>query len=309
MIMHDLIIIGGGPAGITAGIYAARKNLDTLIITKDFMGQTGKASVVENWPGIEKISGPELMFKFKEHLESFKIKTIEGETTVVLEKNKDSFSVTTDKKNTFESKSVIITTGRNPRPLKVPGEEKYVGKGISYCAVCDAPMFSGKSVAIIGGGNSGFETAIEMAGRKSPKVYILEIGSKIMADEVLRNKVSGFDNIEVLTQAMLKEVRGGDFVKSITYLDRESKEEKELEVEGVFVEIGSIPVVDFVKGLAECNEKGEVIVNHKDCSTKTPGLFAAGDVTDVPYKQIIIAAGEGSKAALGAYSYLTDRNK
>lgn len=302
--MYDVIIIGGGPAGVTAGIYSARKDLKALMITKDFTGQTGKAATIENWPGTKEISGVELMAQFREHIDSLGLEISEGELASDLIKEGDVFKVKTGKDNEFESKSVIVTSGRNPRPLKVKGEDEYVGKGVSYCAVCDAPLFSGKSVAVIGGGNSGFETAIEMAGRKSPKVYLLEVASKVIADEVLQEKVKSLDNVEVLTGAILKEIKGDRFVKSIVYKDKESGDERELEVEGIFVEIGSIPVTDFVKGLADCNDKGEITINHRDCSTKTPGLFAAGDVTDVPYKQVVIAAGEGSKAALAVYDYL-----
>ena len=302
--MYDVIIIGGGPAGITAGIYAVRKDLKALLLTKDFIGQTGKAAFIENWPGTKEISGPELMNQFREHIDSLGLEFSEGELVSDLSKEGDVFKVRTEKDNKFESRAVIVTSGRNPRPLKVKGEKKYIGKGISYCAICDGPFFLGKRVAVIGGGNSSFETAIEMAGKKSPKVYILEITPKVTADEVLQERVKNLDNIDVLTNTILKEIKGDKFVKSIIYKDKKSGEEKELEVEGVFVEIGSIPVTDFIKELADYNNQGEIIVDHRDCSTKTPGLFAAGDVTDVPYKQIVIAAGEGSKAALAAYNYL-----
>jgi len=302
--MYDVIIIGGGPAGITAGIYAVRKDLKTLLLTNDFIGQAGKAAFIENWPGTKEISGVELMNRFKEHINSLGLEFSEGELVSDLSKEGDVFKVRTEKDNEFESRAIIVTSGRNPRPLKVKGEKKYIGKGISYCAICDGPFFLGKRVAVIGGGNSSFETAIEMAGRKSPKVYILEIAPKVIADEVLQERIKKLDNVDVLTNAILKEIKGDKFVKSIIYKDKKSGEEKELEVEGVFVEIGSIPATDFIKELADYNNQGEIIVDHRDCSTKTPGLFAAGDVTDVPYKQIVIAAGEGSKAALAAYNYL-----
>ncbi len=306
--MYDVMIIGGGPAGVTAGIYSARKNLKTVLITKDFTGQTGKAGVIENWPGTKETSGLELMTEFREHIDEFDLEILEGDVVSGLEKEGEVFKVMTGKGEEFESRSVIITSGRNPRPLKAKGEQEYIGKGVSYCAICDAPLFSGKTVAVIGGGNSGFETAIEMAGRKSPKIYILEMTPKVPADEILQKKVEKLGNIEVFTQAMLKEIKGDRFVKSIVFDDRRSNEERELEVEGVFVEIGSIPVTDFIKDLVDLNERGEIVVDHGNCSTKTPGLFAAGDVTDVPYKQIVIAAGEGSKAALGAYDYIKNLN-
>ncbi len=302
--MYDLVIIGGGPAGVTAGIYAVRKNLKVLMITKDFTGQAGKASVIENWPGIKKISGLELMDQFREHANHLGLEVIEEEVASKIDKKGNEFKIKTDKGNEFDTKSVIIASGRNLRPLKVKGEEKYIGKGVSYCAVCDAPLFSRKKVAIIGGGNSGFETAIEMAGRNAPKIYILEMTPRVVADEALQKEVEEMENIELFTRAILKEIRGDNFVRSIIYEDKKSGEERELEVEGVFVEIGSIPVTDFLKNLADCNNKGEIMIDHKSCATKTPGLFAAGDVTDIPYKQIVIAAGEGSKAALAVYDYL-----
>ncbi len=302
--MYDLIIIGGGPAGITAGIYAARKKIKTLILSKDFIGQTGKAGVVENWPGIKIITGPELMSQFISHLDEFEIDKKEGYLISSLEKKDNAFHLTTDKGEAFEAKSIIVATGRNPRPLRVPGEKEYLGKGISYCAICDAPMFAKKTVAVVGGGNSGFETAIEMATKHSAKVYLLEVASKPIADESLQEEVSKNDNIELITGALLKEVKGNNFVESIIYINKETKEEKELEVQGLFVEIGSVPAVDFLKDLATYNDAGEVEIDHNTCETKTPGLFAAGDATNIKGKQVIIAAGEGSKAALSVYSYL-----
>ncbi len=302
--MYELIIIGGGPAGITAGIYAARKKIKTLILSKDFVGQAGKANIIENWPGIKTIAGPELMSQFMSHLDEFDIEKKEGYLVSILEKRNDVFYLTTDMGEVFESKAVIVATGRNPRPLKVPGEKEYLGKGISYCAVCDAPMFAKKKVAVVGGGNSGFETAIEMATKHLAKVFLLEVASKPIADESLQEEVKNNNNIEVITGALLKEIKGKTFVESVVYTDKNTKEDKELEVQGVFVEIGSVPAVDFLKDLATCNEVGEIEIDHNSCQTKTDGLFAAGDVTNIKGKQVVIAAGEGSKAALSVYSYL-----
>ncbi len=302
--MYELIIIGGGPAGITAGIYAARKKIKTLIIAKDFMGQAGKASIVENWPGTIKTSGPELMQSFKNHLDNYDIEISEGEAIINIEKRNKTFLILTDKKREVTSETLIISSGKNPRPLKVPGEEKFTGKGVSYCAICDAPLFSNKTVAVVGGGNSGFETALEMAEKYSPKVYILESSLRINADEYLQEKAEKNEKIEVIKGAMLKEIKGDRFVESINYKNIKLNEEKELKVQGVFVEIGSIPVTNFLKDLVDYNEKGEIKINHGNCETKTEGLFAAGDVTDVRDKQIIVASGEGSKAALSVYSYL-----
>lgn len=301
--MYDLIIVGGGPAGITAGIYAARKNLKTILITRNFTGQTGRAGVIENWPGAIEVMGPDLVTLFKDHLRSFKIEIKEGDAVTEITKSDLGFEVKTNN-DLLKAKSVIIASGRNPRPLKAEGIEQYIGKGVSYCATCDAPLFTGKSVAVIGGGNSGFETAIEMAERNSPKIYLLEMIPKVLADEILQERAAKQDNIKILTEAMVLKIEGDNFVNAITYRDLKTKENKRLEVEGVFVEIGSNPVTDFINDLADCNENGEIIINHKDCSTKTPGLFAAGDVTDVDHKQIVVAAGEGSKAALSAYDYI-----
>jgi len=306
--MYDLVIVGGGPAGITAGIYAARKKIKTLIVTKDFQGQMGKASVIENWPGIKKTSGPKLMASFKNHLNKFKIEILEEEGVINLEKQGNGFLILTDKAKEVVSKSVIIASGKNPRPLKVSGEEKFLGKGVVYCAICDAPLFSGRKIAVIGGGNSGFETAIEMATKYSPKVYILESSLKIAADESLQKKVENNEKIELIKGAMLEEIKGGRFVESIKYKNIILNESKEIEVQGVFVEIGSIPAANFLKDLVNCNEKGEIEINHKTCETKTEGLFAAGDVTDIRDKQIITASGEGAKAALSAYSFLSKKN-
>ncbi len=306
--LYDLIIIGGGPAGITAGIYAARKKIKTLIISKDFLGQAGKAAIVENWPGIKKTSGPELMESFKNHLDDYEINFSENELVTCLKKENNFFVINTNKNNEISAKSVIIASGKNARPLKVSGEKEYLGKGVVLCAICDAPLFSGKEIAVIGGGNSGFETAIEMAEKYSPKVYLLEASLKIMADEFLQEKAQKNDKIQIIKGAMLKEIKGDKFVKSIVYNDIKEKKEKEIQVQGVFVEIGSVPAADFLQGLAKCNEKGEIVINHLNCETETQGLFAAGDVTDIRDKQIITAAAEGAKAALSAYNYLSKNN-
>ena len=301
---YDLIIIGGGPAGLIAGLYAVRKGLQTLILAKDFLGQVGRTALVENWPGIKKITGTELIFKFKEQLEEWKPRISGDEMVILLEKDGDDFLVITNKKNIFKSKAVIIATGRNPRPLKIPGEKEYIGKGVSYCSTCDGPLFTDKRIAVIGGGNAAFETAIEMAER-CPQVYLLSRSQKIIADQVFQKRVADLNNIEVLLTVEPRKIKGGNFVDSLIYFDKKSGKEKELKIEGVFIEIGSVPAANFAKELVEYNNQGEIIINHHNGATKTTGLFAAGDVTDIPYKQIIIAAGEGAKAALTAYNYLT----
>jgi thioredoxin-disulfide reductase len=298
--MYDLIIIGGGPAGVTAGIYGVRKGLKTVVITKDFVGQAGTATVVENWPGEKNISGIELMQKFQEHLHHINPETIEGDVVKKITKKEDgSFLVSTVQEKEVRGKAVIITSGRNPRPLKVPGEEKFVGKGVSYCTTCDGPLFRGKKVVVAGGGNSAFENAIEL-GKYCEKVYILSL--KNVADQVLQDEAKNKDNIEIVEGAVMKEVKGEEMMEAVIY--QHQGEEHKVEVSGMFVSIGSVPVTEFVGELVEFTERGEIKVDHFTGETKTAGLFAAGDVTNVRDKQIIIASAEGAKTAISAYKYI-----
>ena len=301
--IYDLVIIGGGPAGMTAGIYAARQKLNTLLITKTFGGQMSKKAVpIENWPGEKEISGFDLIQKFKDHLEKFEI-DIELDGVVKIEKNNEIFKVLTEKGNQFESKAAIIATGSDPKPLKIPGETDFIGKGVSYCPTCDASLFSKKNVAVVGGGNSGFETAI-MVSKWAKKVYIVEYGSEVKADLENQKIAEKTGKIEVITNAAMKEIKGEKFVNLIIYQDSKTKEEKKLEVQGVFIEIGLQPSSSFAKDLVDCNERGEIKIDLETFQTKTLGLFAAGDVKAGKYKQIVIASGEGAKAALFANEYL-----
>lgn len=301
--LFDLIIIGGGPAGITAGIYAARQKIKTLLITKDFGGQVAKKAVaIENYPGFEEISGIELIEKFKKQLQRYEI-DIEKDEVIKVRKVKDSFFVLTSNKKEFEAKTVIIASGADPRPLEVPGEKEFIGKGLSYCAICDGSLFSDKTVAIVGGGNSGFETALFLSNIVK-KIYILEYGSEVKADKENQTVVKETGKVQIITNAALKEIKGDKFVNSIVYQDRETKKEQVLDVEGIFVEIGYQPTTSFVKGLVDFNEQDEIKVEFETCRTKTPGLFAAGDVNVGHFKQITTACGEGTKAALAAFNYL-----
>lgn len=305
--VYDLIIIGGGPAGITAGIYAARYRFKILLITKDFGGQVARKAVpVENYPGFKEISGIELIQKFKQHLDKFKVETIE-DSVIKIEKNKGNFQVFTQNQKQFESKAVIIASGADPRPLKVPGEKEFLGKGVSYCTVCDAALFKDKTVAVIGGGNAGFEAAIALA-RLAKKIYILEYGEKVKADIENQQLAQKTRKVEIITNASLKEIKGDKFVNSIIYQNRKTGQDEQLKTEGVFVEIGSLPASSFAKDLVEFNQRGEIKVDFETFQTKTPGLFAAGDINVGQYKQIITACGEGAKAALAAYEYLKNYN-
>ena len=301
--MYDLIIIGGGPGGITAGIYAGRQRLKTLLVTKEFGGQMAKkATEVCNYPGFPRVSSVELIKKFTDHLKCQDVK-IEFNEINKIEKESDIFAVTTVKKEKIQALSVIIATGADPRPLEVPGEKEFMGKGISYCVTCDGPLFKNKTIAVVGGGDAGFEAAIFMANY-AKKIYILEYGPKPKADADNQEEAKKIKKIEVITNAAAKEVKGDNFVKSLVYEDLANKETKELNLEGIFVEIGSQPATSLAKGVVDFNERDEIKVDFETFQTKTPGLFAVGDVNTGQYKQIVTAAGEGCKAVLAAYSYV-----
>lgn len=302
--IYDLVIIGGGPAGITAGIYAGRQRLKTLLITKEFGGQMAKKAMeVCNYPGFEKISGMELIEKFVSHLEKQGCVEIEFSEAEKIEKKEEIFTIITTKNKKILCKAVVIATGADPRPLEAIGEKEFIGKGVGYCVTCDGPLFKNKTVAIVGGGNAGIEAALFMA-RYATKVYVLEFGPQIKADAENQKEFSALDKIEVITNATVKEIKGEVMVSSLVYQDNISKENKTLEVQGVFIEIGSQPATSLAKGLVDFTKRDEIQVESETFMTKTPGLFAAGDNNSGPYKQIVTAAGEGCKASLAAYDYL-----
>ena len=298
---YDLIIIGAGPAGITAGVYAARKQIDTLIITRDIGGQAMWSSGIENYLGYIYISGVELVQKFEEHLRTFDIKLDFARVTALSRANA-TFRVDTEDGRRFAAQSVIVGSGKSPRLLNVPGEKEFTGRGVTYCSTCDGPLFAGMDVAVVGGGNSGLDAVVQMM-KICPKVYLIEVEDELRADEIMREQARAAENVEILTGTAVKEIHGDAFVHSITATNVHSGEARVLDVKGVFVEIGLAPNTGFVKDVVRLNERGEIPV---DCGARTsiPGLYAAGDATDVPQKQIICAAGDGAKAALGAYSYL-----
>ncbi len=296
--MYDLIIIGAGPAGITASVYAARKKINLLVISRDIGGQAAWSGDIENYTGYQFISGPDLAAKFEEHMRKFGIQLKEGESVIGLEKKSGSIEVKTNK-GQYEAKTVIIASGKRSKELEVPGEKEFKNKGLTYCATCDGPLFSGKDVAVIGGGNSALDAALQLI-RIARHVYIINITPKLGGDEIMRQQVIAAKNATVFNDAKVTQVLGEKFVQAIK-ISQQSKEET-LKVEGVFVEIGLIPNSEIYPGITK-NERGEIIVDHYN-RTNLEGIFAAGDVTDVPEKQIIIAAGEGSKAALSAFRYL-----
>lgn len=302
--MYDVIIIGAGPAGMTAAVYAARKKMRTLLITEEFGGQPMWTLGVENYMGYQYITGPELMDKFKEQVQRYELDQEEA-CVVQVEKNGDNFIVRTDTKD-IQGRTVIVATGKRSRKLQAPGEERLSGRGVSYCATCDGPLFEGLDVAIVGGGNSGVQAAIEMS-TIAKQVYLVTRGP-YKADEVLLEKLKKLTNVKKLSGYETTEIKGQKLVESIVLKDRQTREVKELSVQGVFVEIGLVPNTKCVEGLVELNERKEIIVDCQ-CRTNVPGLLAAGDVTTVPEKQIVIAAGEGAKATLEAYVYLLKKTE
>ncbi|OGC18773.1 hypothetical protein A2310_02675 [candidate division WOR-1 bacterium RIFOXYB2_FULL_37_13] len=298
--MKDILIIGAGPAGITSAVYAARKGLSICIVSKDIGGQAAWSSNIENYTGYQFITGPDLVQKFRNHLEQYKFDILEGVEVVKVEKKEKDFKALLSTGEIIEAKTIIVASGKKPKTLNVPGEKEFTGKGIAYCATCDAPVFSGKTTAVAGGGNSALDAALQLA-KISPKVYLINIADKLTGDTVMAEKIKQFSNVEILNDAKITEVFGDKFLKGLKVVV--AGKERVLEVEGIFVEIGLVPNSNFID-YVDKNEIGEININ---CGSETscPGIFAAGDVTSIPDKQIIIAAGEGSKAALAAYRYLT----
>ncbi|MBD3249434.1 FAD-binding protein [Candidatus Woesearchaeota archaeon] len=301
--MKDIIIIGAGAAGITAAIYAARANMDFEIISKDVGGLTLWSPDIENYTGFHDLSGMELVEKFREHMEQHDIDVKEDEVEKV-EKKDSNFIVKTKKGEEFDTRSVIVASGSSPRKLDVPGADKLEGKGLAYCATCDGPLFSGKDVAVIGGGNSALSSA-ETLLNIAEKIYIININDELTGTDKERiDKVTKDEKVEVINKADVKEIIGDDLVKGLKY--EKDGEEKTIDVEGVFVEIGHIRNIDMVKELVDLNKNNEIKVD-KSCSTSQEGIFAAGDITDMPGKQTIIAAGDGSRALLSAFSYVSKK--
>lgn len=305
--IYDLIIIGAGPAGVSAAIYAARQKLNFLVISKEMGGQVAKKAVdIENYPGFDKISGPDLIKVFEDQLKINKVEIAINEV-VKINKNKNVFEIYTESGENYEALAVIISTGADPRPLEVEGEKELIGKGVSYCSLCDGPVFRDKIVAVIGGGNSGFESASFLSNYVK-KIYILESGSAVRADQENQNLIAKNKKSEVILNAKVLRIQGDKFVKSVVYQDLVSNKEKEINIDGVFIEIGNLPATAFVRELVDFSERDEIITDLETYATRTPGLFAAGDCNKGKYKQIIAAAGEGAKAALSAYEYI-QKNK
>jgi len=296
--MLDLIIIGAGPAGITAAIYAARKNMNILIITKDIGGQAIWSGDIENYIGYQFITGPELAIKFQEHMARYNIETRENEEVINIEKKGKLITVISNK-GTYQAKTIIVASGKRSKELSVPGEKEFKNKGLTYCATCDGPLFAGKEVAVVGGGNSSLDAVIQLMNI-AKKVYVININPALEGDAIMQEKILNNDKAVIFNNSQVEAVLGEKMVNGLK-IKREGRQET-LAVEGVFVEIGLIPNSEFAKVL-DRNELGEIKINCHN-QTNISGFFAAGDVTDVPEKQIVIACGEGAKACLSAFKYL-----
>jgi alkyl hydroperoxide reductase subunit F len=297
--MYDLIILGAGPAGITAAIYAGRKRLKSLVITQNVGGQAAMSASIKGYKGYQHITAVELMKKFEDHIKEFDISMKEGEEAVVVKKKNDVIEVKTDK-GKYEAKSLIIATGARPRTLKLPGENEFKNRGVTYCATCDAPLFVNMDVAVIGGGNSAMDATMQLM-KIANKIYLINRSSSFRGDEVMLAKIEASDKVKIFSNAKPLEILGDRLVSGIR-VEADGKQ-KTLEVRGVFIEMGSISNSDFVAEPIERNQRGEIVVDNQN-RTSVSGIFAAGDVTDVPQKQVVIAAGEGAKAALSANEYL-----
>ena len=304
--MYELIIIGGGPAGMAAAVYAARKRLDMLLITNDIGGQLNRVSGVENYLGYQFIEGYELVSKFQEQVNQFPIVQKLGQKISRIVKINDGFEVIPESEEKIQGKAVLLATGKRPRRLNVSGEEELVGHGVTYCAVCDGPIFAGQNVAVIGGGNSALEATLDMV-KIAEHVALISV-TPLTGDPILIEKLAGAKNLTIYLEHQVEKISGNGLVKGIAIKDLKTEKSRHLDVTGVFIEIGLSPNSDMVKDLVKLNRYGEVPVNCS-CETEIPGLFAAGDVTTVPEKQIVIAAGEGAKAALQAHRYLQRLSK
>jgi alkyl hydroperoxide reductase subunit F len=302
--MYDLIIIGGGPAGIAAGIYASRKKIKSLLITDSFGGQSIVSDKIENWIGEKEISGFELAKKLENHLKSQQgIEILENELVSKIEKIENGFKVFTNNNKVFETKYILVASGSSHRKLNVLGEKEFEGRGVFYCATCDAPLMKNKTAAVIGGGNSGLEAVLDLIPYAS-SIYLLEYGEKLKGDAITQEKIKSNPKVQIITLAQTIEITGESFVSGLKYKDRQTNEIKELKVDGVFVEIGSTPNSFLVKDLVNLNNFGEIIVDPKTQQTSLFGIWAAGDVTDFPYKQNNIAVSHAISAILNINDYL-----
>ena len=304
--MNDFLIIGGGPAAVAAGVYAARKKLKTILITEEWGGQSVVSAGIENWIGTKNVSGIEFAKMLEEHVRAQEdIEIVVPDRVAKVEKIDEHFKVSTEKGNAYDTKTVFVGSGAHRKKLGVPGEKEFDGMGVAYCSTCDAPMFKDKDVVVVGGGNAGLEAVLDLVPY-AKNIWLLEHSNGLKGDPVTQEKVKSSDKIkEIIFNAETLEILGDKFVTGLKYKDIKTEEEKQLDVGGVFVEIGSIPNFDMVKDLVDTNKYGEILIDSKNARTSQLGIWAAGDVTDDPFKQNNISAGDAVKAALDAYNYLT----
>jgi alkyl hydroperoxide reductase subunit F len=306
--LYDIIIIGGGPGGVAAAVYAARKKLSTLLITESFGGQSAVSASIENWIGEESITGQELAGKLEAHVRAQQDVRVEIDRVVEAKEAPEcTFEISTKRDAAYRSKTLIVASGSRRRRLGVPGEQAFDGKGVAFCSTCDAPLFQGQEVAVVGGGNSAFETVIDLMPY-ADKIFLLW-RDPVEADEVSREKVENASNVSVIGSVEVEKIAGGQAVSGLTYRNTRTGETADLPVAGVFVEIGSVPNSEFLGDLVETNQDGEIVVDHGTARASKDGIFAAGDVTADPFKQNNIAAGDGVRAALSAYYYLLGMEK
>ncbi len=300
----DLLVVGGGPAGAAAAVYAARKGIRTGVVAERFGGQVVDTLAIENLISVPHTEGSKLAMALEQHVKEYEVEIMNLQRAEALAPAVDGLhELRLASGAVLKARSVVIATGARWREMNVPGEKEYRGRGVAYCPHCDGPLFKGKRVAVIGGGNSGVEAAIDLAGIVA-HVTLLEFSDLLRADAVLQNKLFSLPNVTVIKSAHTTEVRGdGNKVNGLLYTDRRSGASQRLELEGIFVQIGLLPNTDWLKGTLELNRNGEIQVDARG-QTSLPGVFAAGDATTVPYKQIIIAMGEGAKTSLAAFDYL-----
>lgn len=308
--IYDTVIVGGGPAAVAAGVYAARKQMKTAFIADQIGGQSVVSDGIENWIGEKTIPGAELAKKLREHLENYKddITLDIPARAEKVERNDDGTFTVKTANNEYRTLTVVVASGGRHRQLNVPGEEEYNGRGVAYCATCDAPFFGGKDVAVVGGGNSGLESVVDLLPYAN-KVYLLARRDELRGDPVTQQTLLDSDKVEVLYRTNTTKISGEVMVTGLTYEDLDTGEERTIDVQGVFVEIGSVPNSDFVSELVDVNDRNEIAIDHRSGATSMPGIFAAGDVADVLYKQNNIAVGDAITALLSAYEYVKKNRK
>jgi alkyl hydroperoxide reductase subunit F len=298
---YDVVIIGAGPAGLSAAVYTKRKGLSTLVVGEKIGGQVMDTTSVENYAGFDYITGENLAHAFQKHVESLEVPIKEYSKVTSIEDKGTRKLLTLEDGTLIEAKGVIIATGSKSKKLGVPGEEEFYGRGVTYCAICDGPLFQDRRVIVAGGGNSALEAAIDLA--KIAEHVTIVHRSQLRADKIVIDQLNKFDNVTIHLETQILEIQGEKIVKGVRALDKKTNEERFIEANGIFVEIGYTPNSEWVKDFVSLNERGEIIVD-SHCATSVPGIYAAGDITQVPFKQIVIAAGEGAKAALSVNDYI-----